>query len=132
MKITIVAFDLWGFNKLIVKNLQQKNADVTFIDSSKITYVYKNKWQRFINFLSKIVLNRNIKKEYRNKVLVEKINTLPRQDTVLIVNPSHFSNKIINTLKGKTNKFIAYNYDSLARNPLPENYLNLFFNFEAL
>lgn len=126
MKITIVAFDLWGFNQKIVDHLKSKGAEVTFIDSSKLTYVYKNKWQRFTNFLSKIILKKNIKKEYRDRVLFEKTNHLPEQDIVLIVNPSHFNNRIINTLKEKTNKFIAYNYDSLARNPLPENYLNLF------
>lgn len=126
MNITIVAFDLWGFNKLIAENLEQKKAVVTFIDSSKIQYIYKNKCERFINFFSKIILNNNKKKEYRNKVLIEKINNLPKQDVILIVNPSHFSDKIINPLKEKTSRFIAYNYDSLARNPLPENYLDLF------
>lgn len=126
MKITIVAFDLWGFNKKVADYLIKQNHEVTFLDSNNIRYIYKNKLERVLNFFNKLLFNKNVKKEYRSKVLIEKINNLPKQDVILIVNPSHFSDKIINDLKNKTNKFIAYNYDSLARNPLPENYLDLF------
>lgn len=126
MKITIVAFDLWGFNKLIAENLEEKNAEVTFINSSAIRFSYKNNFQRIINFFSKTFLNKNIKKQYVKNTVLQKIDELPEQNIVLIVNPAHFDTEIINKLKAKTKKYIAYNYDSITRSPLPQNYLDLF------
>ncbi|WCM43023.1 hypothetical protein MG290_04950 [Flavobacterium sp. CBA20B-1] len=126
MKITIVAFDLWGFNKKIVEHLKNKGAEVNFIDSSKIHFTYKSKSQRIKNFFSKTFLNKNIKKNYRHNTVLSLIERLEMQDVILIVNPDHFRPEIVNNLKLKTRKYIAYNYDSLARNPLPENYLELF------
>src|SRR5690554_708285 len=135
MKITIVAFDLWGFNKKIAERLTQKGVYVTFIDSSKIHFSYKNKWHRVKNFLSKTFLNKNIKKDYRKNTILNIIRELPLQDIILIVNPDHFHIKIVNELKTKTKKYIAYNYDSLKRNPLPKNFDILFdkiYSFDIL
>lgn len=135
MKITIVAFDLWGFNKKIADCLAQKGVNVTFIDSSKIHFVYKNKSQRVKNFFSKTFLNKNIKKDYRKNTILNIIRELPLQDIILIVNPDHFHIEIINELKTKTKKYIAYNYDSLKRNPLPKNFDTLFdkiYSFDIL
>lgn len=126
MKITIVAFDLWGFNQKIVDHLQTDGHDVTFIDSNKIKYKYKNKWDRIKNFFSKNLLNKNIKKEFLNIKLNELIRDLPKQDYILIVNPDHFRLEIVQLLKTKTERYIAYNYDSLERNPLPPNSKDLF------
>ncbi|WKW47398.1 hypothetical protein P3875_04880 [Myroides sp. JBRI-B21084] len=126
MKITIVAFDLWGFNNHVAETLVNLGHDVTFIDSSKIFFKYKNKAQRVKNFFSKTFLNKNIKKDYRNKVIIATIKNLEKQDQILIINPDHFRKDILELLRTQTHKFIAYNYDSLARNPLPENYDVLF------
>lgn len=126
MKITIVAFDLWGFNKKIVEHLIANGHEVTFLDSSSIRYIYKNKSERVKNFLSKIFLGRNIKKDYLNKQLIHLISNLPKQDAILIVNPKQFRSDILDLLRNKTSQFIAYNYDSLARIPLPDNANKLF------
>lgn len=126
MKITIVAFDLWGFNKKIVANLEEKGAEVTFIDSNTIQYHYKNIFDKFINFINKNLFNKNIKKLYREETVKNNVTALSQQDVILIVNPNHFSLENIKLLKTKTNKFIAYNYDSLARSPLPINHRNIF------
>lgn len=126
MKITIVAFDLWGFNQRIVDHLQTNGHDVIFIDSNKIKYKYKNIWDRVKNFFSKNILKKNIKKEFLNQNLNELIYNLPTQDYILIVNPNHFRLEIVNLLKTKTKRYIAYNYDSLERNALPPNSKDLF------
>src|SRR5690606_32532746 len=135
MKITIVAFDLWGFNKKIADCLAQKGISVTFIDSNKIHFFYKNKSQRVKNFFSKTFLNKNIKKDYRKNTILNIIRELPLQDIILIVNPDHFHIKIVNELKTKTKKYIACNYDSLKRNPSPKNFDILFdkiYSFDIL
>lgn len=126
MKITIIAFDLWGFNKRIAECIESKGIAVTFIDSSKINFKYKNFGQRVFNFLSKSFLGKNIKKDYRRRTVLKLINQLPMQDAILIVNPDHFESDIVNNLKQKAKKYIAYNYDSLERNPLPPNFKTLF------
>lgn len=125
MKITIVAFDIWGFNKFIVNRLITLGHEVTFINSFEIRYIYKNKWQRLSNFISKTLFNKNIKKIYIDETLVNTINDLPVQDQILIINPSYFKDHILNLLKTKTKKFLAYNYDSLVRMPLPANHETL-------
>jgi len=128
MKIAILVDDVWNFNKLIVERLQQKNHIVTFIDSSEIHFSYKNNVQRLTNFFSKTLLNKNIKNGFLDKKLKEIISDLPKQDCILIINPDTFKEDIINLLKTKTHKYIAHNYDSLERHPLPENYKELFDN----
>jgi len=126
MKITIVAFDIWGFNKFIANRLMQLGHEVTFINSFEIRYIYKNKWERIGNLFSKIFLKKNIKKVFIDETLLNKINELSQQDQILIINPSYFKNSHLELLKTKTNRFLAYNYDSLSRIPLPDNYEKLF------
>lgn len=126
MKITIVAFDLWGFNQKIVDHLKNKGVEVTFIDSSKIRYNYKNLVDRIKNFFYKIFLKKNLKKVYQEEILKKNIQELPNQSIILIVNPKHFTLDTIQSLKNKTSQFIAYNYDSLVRSPLPLNHKELF------
>ena len=121
MKITIVAFDLWGFNKKIADHLIANGHEVTFIDSNAIRYIYKNNGERIMNFINKLFFKRNIKKDYLNKKMIEIIENLPTQDTIFIVNPKQFRPDILDLLRDKTNKFIAHNYDSLSRIPLPDN-----------
>lgn len=126
MKITIVAFDLWSFNKKVADYLVLQGNEVTFIDSDKINFIYKNKRQRIGNFFRKLFLGKNIKKNYRNIKILEIINQLPKQDAILIVNPYQFHNEIVVSLRKKTQFYIAHNYDSLTRIPLPTNYKQLF------
>lgn len=134
MKITILVDDVWNFNQLIADRLRQKNHHVTFIDSSKIHFSYKNGLQRIINFFNKNLFNRNIKNGFLETKLKQIIADLPKQDIILIINPSTFKKDIVNTLKEKTDRYIAHNYDSLERHPLPDNHEDLFdaiFSFDV-
>jgi len=126
MKITFIVDDVWNFNRIIANRLQEKNHIVTFIDSSKINFTYKNFAQRITNFFSKTFLNKNIKKGYLERTLVQTIENLPLQDIIIVINPDTFSRTIINSLKLKTKRYIAHNYDSLVRHPLPDNHKELF------
>lgn len=125
MKITIVAYDIWGFNKLIVDKLTSKGHEVIFINSCDIKYVYRNKFERIKNFFSKTFLNKNVKKGFLNDELIRISKKLAPQDYILVINSFHFVN-ILDILKTKTKNLITYNYDSLARIPLPRNYQKIF------
>src|SRR5690606_11964536 len=126
MKISIFVGDVWKFNRLIADHLKKQNYEVTFIDSSIINFAYKNNTQRFKNFFSKTFIKKNIKTNFRNNELVKIINNLPYQDYILIINPDDFSQEVVDLLRTKTTKYVAHNYDCLARHPLPENYAQLF------
>jgi len=126
MKITFLVDDVWNFNKLIADRLQQKKHTITFIDSSKIHFSYKNNVQRITNFFNKTFFNKNIKKGFLERSLVQTIENLPLQDCIIIINPDTFSPQIVNLLKFKTKRYIAHNYDSLDRHPLPVNHTELF------
>lgn len=126
MKITIVAFDIWGFSQKIVDHLKLHDHEVTFIDTSKIRYTYKNNRERIKNFFSKTFLNKNIKKNYLQNYLYSTTRDLAFQECILIINPGYFNSEVLDNLRAKTNRFIAYNYDSLKRAPLPTNFDNLF------
>ena len=126
MKITFLVDDVWNFNRLIAKRLQQKKHMVTFIDSSKIHFSYKNNVQRITNFFNKTFFNKNIKRGFLERTLLQTIENLPLQDCIIIINPDTFSKQIVNLLKLKTKRYIAHNYDSLDRHPLPVNHTELF------
>lgn len=126
MKITFLVDDVWNFNRLIAERLQQKNHTVTFIDSSKIHFTYKNSVQRITNFFSKTFFNKNAKKGFLERNLLQTVENLPLQDCIIIINPDTFSQQVVNLLKLKTKRYIAHNYDSLDRHPLPVNHTELF------
>jgi len=126
MKITILVDDVWKFNKHVDEYLVRSNHKVTFIDSSIIKFKYKNKFQKITNFISKTFFGNNIKKDFVNKTIISKIQNLQQQDYILIINPDVYRTDIVNLLKTKTKKYIAHNYDSLDRHPLPQNYQFLF------
>src|SRR5690606_27710038 len=126
MKITILVDDVWKFNKHVDEYLVNSNHKVTFIDSSIIKFKYKNKFQKITNFISKTFFGNNIKKDFVNKTIISKIQNLQQQDYILIINPDVYRTDIVNLLKTKTKKYIAHNYDSLDRHPLPQNYQLLF------
>lgn len=126
MKITILVDDVWKFNKYIAEYLIRENHEVTFIDSSIIQFKYKNKFQKITNFINKTLFGKNIKKDFTNRTIITKIQNLQQQDFILIINPDVYRVDIINLLKTKAKKYIAHNYDSLERHPLPQNYKFLF------
>jgi len=126
MKISIFVGDVWKFNQLIANYIKKQKHEVTFVDSSTINFTYKNNKQRFKNFFSKTFLKKNIKTNFRNNELVKIINNLPYQDYILIINPDDFSQEVVDLLRTKTTKYVAHNYDCLARHTLPKNYAELF------
>lgn len=125
--IAILSFDLWGFNKKIAEHLTQNGYQVIFINTEDIHFEYKNIFHKLSNAFSKILFKRNLKKEAKNKKLAKKIASITTEiDDFLIINPGHFKSEILKLAKQKSKKLIAYNYDSLERVPLPNNYELIF------
>ncbi|WP_372474559.1 hypothetical protein AB4865_04605 [Capnocytophaga sp. ARDL2] len=110
----------------ISQDLQKKGIETTYINSVDFTYNYKSIWDKIYNFFSKTFLKKNVKKTFRNDQTLKKCHSLDLQDYILVVNPSHFSTKVINVLRKKTNHFYCLNYDSLERSPIVKEIILLF------
>jgi len=125
MKITIFSFDLWGFNKKIAQELEELGHEVNYVNTISFKYEYPNKGTKILNFFTKNLLNINLKKNIQHKKIINEL-TKNESDITFMVNPGFFLQKFSNEARKHTKKLIAYNYDSLARVPLPKNYKELF------
>src|SRR5690606_40238498 len=67
MKVTILSLDLYGFNKFIANELQNKGIEATYINSAAFKHVYKNFGEKIINFFSKTILKKNLKKNKQDR-----------------------------------------------------------------
>lgn len=129
-KITILSLDLYGFNKFIAEKLEELGVETTYISSADFSYKYKNTSERVVNFFRKNLLNKNIKKLKQTEyVLNELSKSKGLQDAILVVDPAHFNNEILDAVRKKTSKLIAYNYDSIAKLDLPKNMVSYFDEF---
>ncbi len=123
MKICVISFDFWNYDEHIVDVLQQKGIDGHHINIG--AYRHKNVTAKITNAFSKVFLKKNLKNINRQELIINSLKKLGHQDQILIINPESIDRKYHLEIKKYTNKYIAYLYDSLARNPA-EHLLDLF------
>ena len=87
MKICLISFDYWNYDYHIVETLKQKGIDAKHIDISTFKYKYKTPFHKILNFLSKVFLNRNIKKLKRQDYVIDTLKSYGHQDYVLSIRP---------------------------------------------
>lgn len=126
MKITIITHDVWGFGKYIHTELDRLNHNSTYINCMDFKYEYANILNRLTNFCSKLLFNKNVKKEYRTQKIISSLNELPIQDCILFINSGDFSPEVFPIAKLKAKRLITYNYDSIKRVPLTPNANEIF------
>lgn len=127
MNITIFSFDLWGFNKKIAQKLEEQGHTVNYVNSAEIRWEYPNFSSRLRNFFSKNFLNKNLKTIASHQKKIDTLTNYSKiSDITFMVNPGYFSDVFTEEARKYTKKLIAYNYDSLTRVPLPNNYNTLF------
>ncbi|MGY0392982.1 hypothetical protein ACW5R3_10540 [Bizionia sp. KMM 8389] len=127
MKVCLISFDYWDYDYHIVETLKQKGIDAKHIDISKFKYTYKTPFHKVLNFLSKVFLNKNIKKIKRLEFIKDTLKTYGKQDAILCIRPDLLNLDTHKAVKALTDKYIAYIYDSCERFPFnPE--LNTIFN----
>ncbi len=125
MKITILSLDLYGFNKKTAEKLISNNIETNYINSAEFKYKYKNFSEKILNFLSKTFIKKNLKKIKQTNFILDKISN-DIQDITLVVDPAHFNHTVLKEVRKKSKKLIAYNYDSYAQLPIPNEFLNYF------
>lgn len=118
MKICVISFDYWNYDQHIVKALQKKGVTASHIDISKFKYEYKSVFEKLKNFLFKVFLNKNIKKIKRQEFIIETLQRLGKQDQILVIRPDLIERKTHQTIKGYTDNYMAYIYDSCKRFPI--------------
>jgi glycosyltransferase involved in cell wall biosynthesis len=123
MDICVISFDFWQYDGHIVEVLRKKGINAHHINLG--AYQHKNIGARAKNALSKIFLKKNLKKQQRQELILEQLRKYGRQNQILVINPEQIDRAFHIKIKEYTDRYIAYLYDSLARNPA-EHVLDLF------
>ncbi len=123
MKICVISFDFWQYDAHIVHVLQKMGIDAHHINLG--AYQHKNLAARIKNAFSKVFLKKNLKKQQRQQLILDSLKKFGKQDQILVINPEQIDREYHLEIKKYTSRYIAYLYDSLARNPA-EHVLDLF------
>lgn len=115
MRICVISFDFWNYDAHIVDELRKKGIDAHHINIG--AYRHRNFPARIKNTFSKIVLQRNLKNEMRQQMILDELCKLGKQDQILVINPELIDRKYHQEIKKFTARYVAYLYDSLARCP---------------
>ena len=90
-------------------------------------YKYKSKAERLGNFFSKLLLNRNIKDIYYDKVMVKRFAILKdNYDLIFVIRPDLLTDHHLTTLRAKTSNFIGYYWDTIDFYPRKKKILHYF------
>lgn len=130
-RLLYIAPDYYGFNEVVLEGLKKySDCDITHIVSNK---KYKNIWHRIYNFLLKIFLKKNIKKELIERSVKEIINKNPYYDYLLINAPYLIGESLLDFILKKSKVSIAIFWDSMEKIPMQKDYLSkidIIYSFE--
>ncbi len=115
MKICVISYDFWDYDKHIVDVLCKKGIDAHHIKMT--AYRYPNLLSRAKNAFSKTIFNKNLKKIARQQLIINQLEKLGKQDQILVISPETIDPEFHQKIKKFSNRYIAYLYDSLSRNP---------------
>ncbi len=121
IKICVISFDNWNYDKEIVMALNRRNIVATHINFGK--YKHKTIFERLENTFSKVFFNKNPKHFKRQDQIIEKLKNLGVQDQILVLNPDLIDLEYHYLIKKQTKRYIAYLYDSVTRSMLPIEHL---------
>lgn len=134
MKICLISFDFWGFDRHIIRQLENQNINASHINLLNFKYRHPSLLHRIGNLFDKLIFKKNIKKIKRQEYVLEELNKLGPQDIILIIRPDLLDRKTHEVILQKTKKYIAYLYDSTERFPvehLLEGLFDKIFSFDG-
>lgn len=117
-KILLIAPTAFGYTKHIHDALQHyptRVAHILYLDDP--AFHYKNFFHKIQNFLSKAMLNKNLKKTFVDDRIKQGIQELGTQDFIFIIRPDILMDSTLSLLRKNTSRFVAYYYDSARRFP---------------
>lgn len=133
-KLLLVMPDYSDFPQLFLKNLEKLGFSAEVMKENPSEFRYKG-FEKIINFFRKTFLkDKSYKKklaaEYKLKEYHRVIGEIEgKLDYILVIRPDAFPVSVIQELKKKTNKLIAYQWDGIKKFPEIKNYFSLFDSF---
>jgi len=138
-KVLFITPDYMDYTSIILDGITEYSNAETFLITTtgkKLKFTYRNTFHRIQNFFSKLILNKNQKKLFYNKVIRERLETIFTElqgfDDVFIIRPDLIK-KHLPFIKKHSKRLIAYFWDSFARIPEGRDtiqYFDKFFSFE--
>ncbi len=117
MKVTIIGFDKWGYNKYIVRELERRGIKTRHIDYSKLTYEYPTYFHKGLNFITKTLFNFSFKRLHLNRLLYLLVSKQDKQDVILVIKGDDLSVPTLKMLRNNTKELFAFFNDSMDRYP---------------
>jgi hypothetical protein len=118
MKVTLISFDNWGFNKHISEVLENKGHIVNHIDFHSFIYKYPNFSMKIYNLFLKTFLGKNVKNIYYGTEIVKRLQQIGvRQDVILTIKGDFIDTDYLKEFKKHTEKSIGYFNDNTVRCP---------------
>lgn len=134
MKICLISFDYWGYDQKIFDELVNLGFDASHIKLSNFNYKYKNYCEKILNFLMKLIFQKNIKKNKAENFIINSLKNNGVYDVIIVINPERISKNCHLKIKKYTKTYTAYLYDSLDRynnvNLIRCNYFDKVFTFD--
>ena len=138
-KVLFITPDYMDYTSIILDGIAEYSNAETFLITTtgkKLKFAYRNTFHRLQNFFSKLILNRNQKKLFYNKVIKERLETIFKElqgfDDIFILRPDLIKEHLP-FIKKHGKRLIAYFWDSFAREPEGRQtiqYFDKFFSFE--
>jgi len=138
-KVLFITPDYMDYTSIILDGITDYSNAETFLITTtgkKLKFAYRNTFHRIQNFVSKLILNKNQKKLFYNKVIRERLETIFKElqgfDDVFILRPDLIKTHLP-FIKKHCKRLITYFWDSFARIPEGRNtiqYFDKFFSFE--
>lgn len=125
-KILFIAPDYYGFNDVVFEGLKTYSGATVFQIISNENYKYKNITEKIHNFLSKVFLKKNLKKEKSSAQILNKIQNIIDIDLTIINRPDLLSEKQLDCVFQNSKKVNALLWDSLEKIPISETILKRF------
>ena len=118
MRIILISYDSWGFNKHIIDYLKQNGHNAQHIDFNKFKYVYPSFLHRIYNFILKTFFLKNLKTIHFGKKIIKTLQEINEyHDIILVIKGDFIDPKSIQELKKYGKKTIAYFNDNTLRCP---------------
>jgi len=138
-KVLFITPDYMDYTSIILDGItEHANAETFLITTTgkKLKFAYRNPFHRVQNFFSKLILNRNQKKLFYNRVIKERLETIFKElqgfDDIFILRPDLIKEHLP-FIKKHGKRLVAYFWDSFSRIPEGKEtiqYFDKFFSFE--
>ncbi|RZJ36240.1 MAG: hypothetical protein EOO51_02485 [Flavobacterium sp.] len=124
-KILFITFDMSGYYDSIRTELESRFEKVAYYNTAKISFRYRNIFQRAQFFLSKIFSGKNLKRKYKYQSIIS-AEEAKTYDMALVIRPDVFTDGQLSALRKTTKNFIAYYHDSISNIPRKKNVIRFF------